>query len=817
MPGIYENKKCISRRRNTFTPNQHQEYVKNYFLSSRHKGLLLYHKLGSGKTCTSIIIADAMLQQRRVEKVYVLTPGSLRENWISEYCRVCGNPSITLGNFVFITYNYDIKEELAKIDFNRSLVIIDEVHNVVNSVKNFSSNSYAIYYKIIKSNCRVLALSGTPVFNNTIEFAILASMLSNKFNWVLKNGEPKQVKEGKAYWDVAEWAIIKQNSDLTKRLISGLVSFYGGDLSAYPDVRYIEPYRCTMSSDQYQSYLEKYEKEAIRRRQPPSIKLKFEDPEKYKSDFVKYITAVQWTSTRAASNCLDTKPYNFIPDMFNTDYLIYTIDNFKEILSKLPGVIEKEPLLNEDGQVVTDDKDKPVSMVKFNHVEEIINNLKQRNGIFFGNINVPFRYVLYDDNKKIRVYGWMTDETINQEKTNLLNMSRKYSTLLTNITLNPRQKHIIFSFYKTVRGTLMLYSFLKHCGIKARLYSGDVPALTRQRMIELFNNPSNSEGQNIQVILLTEAGAEGISLLGVNHVHIVESSTSENKNIQAIGRAVRYRSHDNLPEDRRFVNVYRYWSVWNEGSSEDIQIDEKLYEQHFSKDGKKTNIDEFLTLLENYSIEEIGPGDEEGEIVLGDNEEGEIVFEQSREEQKDIEVVLTINGSEHTITIPSSFSIEDTTNFLIDKYLLPPLRIRDIILANVLIDLNIVSENSPPFDPKFSSIDINSQNKIAEYIEGNLILYTYNIEHVETIKLVFRGIGNFTLKNLKSNITLKEVVQQLKIELTNFNIDRYDNMSIEDIRLFDNKDKRLSDETNLLNYFLNKIPIKYEITANPPL
>jgi len=817
MAGVYKNRQCIFRRRNTFVPNDHQEYVKNYFLSSRHKGLLLYHKLGSGKTCTSILIADAMLQQGLINKVYVITPGSLRENWISEYCRVCGNPSITLENFVFITNNYKVKDQVMKLDFN-SLVIIDEVHNLVNGVKNFSTNTYAIYYKIINSNCRVLALSGTPVFNNTIEFAILANMLSNKFDWVLINGGLKQVEEGKASWDMAGWAVRKQNPVLTKQLISGIVSFYGGDQSAYPDVRYIEPFKCPMSLHQYQAYLDIERSEELRRKNPPSIKLKFDDPEKYKKDFITYIIAVQWTSTRAASNCLKTKFYNFIPDMYDTGYLIYTMDKFKEILAKLPNVVEEETVLTEDAQVVTDDKGKPVTRIKANHVEQIINNLKQRNGILFGDISVPFKYLLYDDNKKIRVYGWMTDEILREPRTTLFNMSQKYSTLLTNIVLNPNQKHIIFSFYKTTRGTLMLYSLLSHCGIKAKLYSGDVPAMRRQRMIDIFNHPSNSEGQHIQVMLLTEAGGEGISLLGVNHVHIVESSIKENKNIQAIGRAVRYKSHVNLPEERNFVNVYRYWSVWNRGPGESpvvgdaVQIDQQLYDQHFSKEGgKKTALDEFQTLMENYSIEEIGPGDAGGE--MGSDQGWE---EQKLEEEIDIEVEININGINHIINIPASFSIEDTTNFLIANYLLPPLRIRDTILTNVLIDLNIVSENSPPFEPDSSSVDVNSQNKMVEYIEGNLILYTYNIEDVDIIpRLIFTGPGRFSLKNLPSNITVSQAIEGLKRELETFYRGRYDNISIDEIRLFEkDKRKRLTDETNLLIYFLNKKPIEYEITTS---
>ena len=58
--------------------------------NSPYKGLLLFHKLGSGKTCTSVLVADEMLREGKVDRVFILSPGSLRAGWIKEYCKVCG-------------------------------------------------------------------------------------------------------------------------------------------------------------------------------------------------------------------------------------------------------------------------------------------------------------------------------------------------------------------------------------------------------------------------------------------------------------------------------------------------------------------------------------------------------------------------------------------------------------------------------------------------------------------------------------------------------------------------------------------------------
>lgn len=66
----------------------HQNIVRDYLnLYTPYRGLLLYHGLGSGKTCTSIAIAEGI---KTTNKVYVLLPASLRSNYIEEL-KKCGD------------------------------------------------------------------------------------------------------------------------------------------------------------------------------------------------------------------------------------------------------------------------------------------------------------------------------------------------------------------------------------------------------------------------------------------------------------------------------------------------------------------------------------------------------------------------------------------------------------------------------------------------------------------------------------------------------------------------------------------------------
>jgi len=66
----------------------HQKIVRDYLnLYTPYRGLLLYHGLGSGKTCTSIAIAEGIKSDK---KVIVMTPASLRRNYMEEL-KKCGD------------------------------------------------------------------------------------------------------------------------------------------------------------------------------------------------------------------------------------------------------------------------------------------------------------------------------------------------------------------------------------------------------------------------------------------------------------------------------------------------------------------------------------------------------------------------------------------------------------------------------------------------------------------------------------------------------------------------------------------------------
>ena len=67
----------------------HQKIVRDYLnIYSPYRGLLLFHGLGSGKTCSSIAIAEGL---KTFKKIVVMTPASLRMNYIEEMKTKCGD------------------------------------------------------------------------------------------------------------------------------------------------------------------------------------------------------------------------------------------------------------------------------------------------------------------------------------------------------------------------------------------------------------------------------------------------------------------------------------------------------------------------------------------------------------------------------------------------------------------------------------------------------------------------------------------------------------------------------------------------------
>ena len=78
----------------------------------------------------------------------------------------------------------------------------------------------------------------------------------------------------------------------------------------------------------------------------------------------------------------------------------------------------------------------------------------------------------------------------------------------------------------------------------------------REKIKKIFNDYNNKDGNMIKILLGSPSTKEGISLLRVNQVHVLEPHWNLSRIKQIVGRAIRFCSHKDLPENKRFVDVY---------------------------------------------------------------------------------------------------------------------------------------------------------------------------------------------------------------------------------------------------------------------
>jgi hypothetical protein len=103
--------------------------------------------------------------------------------------------------------------------------------------------------------------------------------------------------------------------------------------------------------------------------------------------------------------------------------------------------------------------------------------------------------------------------------------------------------------------------------------TGD-PTISPDNLFELkaLTGEDNTNGENVKVVIISVAGAEGLDFKNIRQVHILEPWYNMNLLEQIIGRAIRNCSHKNLPFSRRNVELYLYGSSLSDGEIEAIDL-----------------------------------------------------------------------------------------------------------------------------------------------------------------------------------------------------------------------------------------------------
>jgi superfamily II DNA or RNA helicase len=470
-----------------------QKFLGDFFKRSKTKGILIYHKIGSGKTCTAINIAE---QLKNKLQILIVLPASLIGNFRNELRTECpGDEYISSKNrkkllklspkdctfqkiikrsdnkinkfYKILSYHKFVSQvKDNKIKLKNTLLIIDEVQNMISEDGTF--------YKSLKSTIdksddktRIILLSATPIFDKPVELSLTLNLLKLEkpieigayFN--KKYLQIKRNKQGIYYK--------AKNLDKFKQHLTGIISYYRGAPPQTFPRQNLKVVRCYMSDFQYKSYITSMSSEE-----------------------------------------------NFIRGSFrNVDIL------------KLPNNFFIGPRI-------------------------------------LSNISFP--------NKGIGMSGFMS---LKKDALMIQNI-KEYSTKFYNIYQKIKQSIgpiFVYSNFKDIGGIKSLVTFFEYHGFKNyktygqgekryAIWSGDEHHIVKEEIKHVFNQKDNHNGSKIKIIFGSPAIKEGVSLLRVEQVHILEPYWNFSRIDQIMGRAIRFCSHKDLSNKRQFVDIFLYLAVY---------------------------------------------------------------------------------------------------------------------------------------------------------------------------------------------------------------------------------------------------------------
>lgn len=449
-----------------------------------YTGLLIWHKIGAGKSCTGIQIAEA---NKKSKRIVVLMPASLIGNFRAELRSPCtGNVYVTAEErtaleqldpassefqqilervdaridkvYFILSYNaFSAMAERGEIRLDNTVLLVDEAHNMISE----KGKHYRLLHKEVKraKGLRVVLLTATPIVDKPYEIALLMNLFLQ---------EEMPTGKGGSLFN-AEFI----NQDGRNPVITGT--------------------------------------------------------EKFRQSIRGHISYYQGAP-------LETFPRT-------ATYLV------KTVMSEHQRKVYQN-VLAESGDLPT------------GYIDPDINNSFYLGLRKVSNITFP--------NRKMNEEGMASMKKSDWSIPSMERLSPKFVKILNKIN---RCSGTVFVYSSFVVGCLDMFArFLEHHGWKNYLNAGigrlRYAVWTGQQSQEeknqtrvQFNRKSNERGREIKLILGSPAMKEGITLLRVRQVHLMEPYWNLNRIAQIIGRAVRFCSHKDVNEEARLVKVFIYLAI----------------------------------------------------------------------------------------------------------------------------------------------------------------------------------------------------------------------------------------------------------------
>lgn len=618
-----DEKGTLCNRSGDFSLSPHQEFVKMFINENTpYNGLLLYHGMGSGKTCSAIGITEAYRKSNKynpkMKKIIIIASPNVQENFKLQLFNKDKlkkeNKTWKLGGCVGTSLlhelkNYDIdnltKEQIIrKIDkminksyvfvgydkfankieklidvdiednstkrkkirkilnqvFNDSMIVIDEVHNIRLSGESNSkgeTKTKKIANAMLKlvqyvNHLKLLFLSGTPMYNDPKEIIFILNLLH------MNDGH--NVIYNKDIFDKNGDLIEGSGEKTLREKCNGYISYVRGENPYnFPFKIYPNDYNSQSSIKNIPYPRQQFNKKVIN------------DPLRLLDIHLSNISNVQQNGYLRSIQImyesmtpeqiekfesLDSFSYNKLQEPLNMLNICYTTKNKDGSDIFYTG---KEGL----NEVVTYQEKTGEYMKKYNYDYIIDEPIFQYNNI--GKYSAKIKSIIDHIMKSegiILIYSQYLDAGLVPLALTLEELG--FGRLQHNDLLKPNSER------KPLNSLTMNYENNKNGEFRQCKYSmitGDPyhsPKDNNSKELRFINRDENINGEVCKVVLISQAGSEGLDFQNLRQVHIMEPWYNLNRIEQIIGRAIRNCSHARLPLEKRNCQILLHASYLNE-------------------------------------------------------------------------------------------------------------------------------------------------------------------------------------------------------------------------------------------------------------
>ena len=436
--------------------------------------------------------------------------------------------------------------------FNKSLIICDEIHNVYNSV---DINNWGLCLKIIfnyhsaKNSIRVLLLSATPINNKPVEIISLLELLNTnlriKKNTIFDNNNN----------------ISEDGLKIIKKNIMGKISYLKDmNLDLYPSkeimgekipgIDYLNFVKCPMSNLHFQTY-SKVSNEYIEIKNLDEYEENDKDEEDENIDIEEIISITKSLKQYPINLELNNRYLNdfVIPDPENISKKPIGLFIKNDIIKNISNATKKWKS-GYDIDIIKNDKLLKNTLTGNFLMEE---NIKKYSTKYYNMLNIIKDCVVNDKGKIFLYHNFVQVSGIN-----FIGEILKINGMLelNDLPVKNSRCGVCYDFkfaHDDIKKSGIAHEFkpIRFISVSSLLTKSII-----EKQLEQFNMDNNMNGDDIKIILGSQAIKESYDLKAVQNVLILHQPVNISTLIQIFGRAIRKNSHINLPLEKRKVRIF---------------------------------------------------------------------------------------------------------------------------------------------------------------------------------------------------------------------------------------------------------------------